>query len=97
MIRYLPEAKDEFIEAAKFYERREPGLGDRFLDELESCLERIGEQPALGGAVTKTLRRRLLKKFPFSVIYAYEDEVVLVVAVAHMTRKPGYWKARRRG
>ena len=62
MIRYLPEAKEEFIEAARFYERREAGLGDRFLDELEACL----------------------------------DEVLVVVAVAHMTRKPGYWKARKR-
>jgi plasmid stabilization system protein ParE len=96
VIRFLPEAKEEFIEAAKFYERRERGLGDRFLNELESCLERIGQQPALGGAVTSTLRRRLMKKFPFSVIYAYEDEVLVVVAVAHMTRKPGYWKRRKR-
>lgn len=93
-VRFLPQAKDEFVEAAKFYERREEGLGDRFLDELENCLERITSQPSLGNAVTRTLRRRILRKFPFSVIYAYEKKSIVVVAVAHTSRKPGYWKSR---
>ena len=92
--RFLPEARDEFVEAAKFYEKREEGLGDRFLDELEDCLERIISQPLLGSAVTRALRRRILRKFPFSVIYATEESTIVVVAVAHTSRKPGYWKSR---
>ncbi|MCA9776942.1 MAG: type II toxin-antitoxin system RelE/ParE family toxin [Candidatus Eremiobacteraeota bacterium] len=94
-VRFLPEAKDEFVEAAKFYERREEGLGDRFLDELENCLERITSQPSLGNVVTRALRRRILRKFPFSVIYAHEEKSIVVVAVAHTSRKPGYWKSRK--
>lgn len=91
---FLPEAKDEFVEAAKFYKKREAGLGDRFLDELENCLERVISQPSLGSAVTGVLRRRILRKFPFSVIYAQEESMIVVIAVAHTSRKPGYWKSR---
>ena len=90
----MPEARDELVEAAKFYENREDGLGDRFLDEVASCLARIASQPSLGGAVTTVLRRRILRRFPFSVIYAHEQDTIVVVAVAHTSRKPGYWKGR---
>lgn len=81
-------------EAAAFYENEAPGLGKLFLDEVESRLSVLRERPLLG-AVINGLRRLLLGKFPFSVIYAVNDEEIVVVAVAHQRRRPGYWAHRR--
>ena len=94
MIRFHPAAKREMIESARFYEEREEGLGLDFLDEVEAYVARIEENPHLGGAVTGDLRRRYLRRFPFFLIYSTTPELVLLLAVAHTSRKPGYWEDR---
>ena len=98
-IRLLPEAVDEAKEAALWYDHRQLGLGDEFLAELQSALAAIEEHshgmPVLECyAGARDIRRHILRRFPYMVIFAYDAEECLVVAVAHTRRRPLYWRNR---
>ena len=81
-------------EAARTCEIRAAGLGERFLDDVEGCLELLLERPHIGRQVGE-LRRFPLRKLPFTLIYALENDDLVVVAVSHHRRRPGYWTERR--
>jgi toxin ParE1/3/4 len=81
-------------EAALFYESARRGLGALYLDDVKHALDIVRERPYLGVAVAHGFRRALLRRFPFSLIYAVESNEVVVVAVAHQRRTPNYWKGR---
>jgi plasmid stabilization system protein ParE len=83
------------IEAAQFYERRRPGLGLRFIRAIEDASERVAELPDAGSPLGQRDRRRSVTGFPYSIVYRPEQNRVLVLAVMHQKRKPGYWKWRR--
>ena len=91
---FLPEAEEEMNEAAQFYEGRSEGLGEDFLDEVQHTIESILAFPESGPVVSEHFRRRILRRFPFGLLYAIEAERILIVAVAHLKRRPGYWKDR---
>ncbi len=92
--RLLPPAEEEMTEAALFYEQARPGLGDIFLDDIQRAIDTVRERPKLGEEVIDDFRRILARRFPFTVIYAIEADGVVVVAVAHQSRSPDYWKGR---
>ena len=94
--RFLQPAEEEMIEAAQFYEAAASGLGRDFLDDLQHGINHLHQHPNLGHSVAHSLRRLLLHRFPFSLIYSVDIEGVLIVAVAHHGRRPGYWKNRVR-
>lgn len=89
-----PEAKREMIASALFYEERSPGLGRLFLDEVERGFQRISESPEAWNVFSSPNRRYLLTEFPFGIIYRNEPERIYILAVMHLRREPGYWKAR---
>lgn len=91
---FLPAAEAEMLEAARFYDDRSRGLGHDFLDEVERTTESIVEQPYSGAKISGNIRRRILRRFPFGVLYTVEPDRILVVAVMHLRRRPGYWKDR---
>ncbi len=93
---FLPAAEAELREAAQFYERRCPRLGHDFFDEVERVVASIVEQPYSGVRISRNIRRRILRRFPFGVLYSVEQDGILVVAVMHLRRRPGYWKVRTR-
>ncbi len=82
------------IEAALFYEGEAAGLGDDFLDDVQHVIDSVRGHPQLGVSVAHGFRRVLVRRFPFSIIYANEAGHIVVVAVAHQRRAPEYWKAR---
>ena len=100
-VRLLDLAKQEAHAAARWYERRQTGLGRRFLHVLHETMLSI-EQCATGYPHLETvpddvpIRRAVAKKFPYLVIYELRSEEVLVLAVAHAKRRPNYWQRRRR-
>ncbi len=99
--RILQAAWDEVVEGATYYEQRVPGLGDRPYDEFEDALDRIGEAPMAGALWTHrkargAIRRVPLRRFPLSLFYVLEPRVV-IVAFAHLKRRPGYRVERLRG
>lgn len=91
---FHPEAEFEIIEAAAHYESEVPGLGERFGDEVERVIELLVENPGLGALVEGEIRHFVLRRFPFSVIYAEPGDVLYILAVAHGSRRPGYWSER---
>ena len=92
-LRFLDPAEEEMLEAARTYEDQAGGLGERFLDEVEGCMELLLDRPHIGRRVGE-FRRFPLRKFPFTLIYALEGDDLVVVAVAHSRRRPGYWMGR---
>lgn len=91
---FHPEAELELYEAAQRYEAEVSGLGIRFGDEVERVVDLLLEHPEIGARVDENLRHFVLRKFPFSVVYAVADDLVYIVAVAHGSREPEYWRLR---
>ncbi len=92
--RFLLPAEEEMTESAVFYERESKGLGSDFLDEVDRVVAQIRDYPQIGQAYTPNFRRYVLARFPFSILYAVEENELLIIAVAHHKRKPGFWKNR---
>jgi plasmid stabilization system protein ParE len=91
---FHPEAEWEFIEEAARYESEVPGLGFRFGSEVERVIELLLENPKIGAPIDDDLRHFVLRRFPHSIIYTVIDDVLFMVAVAHGSREPGYWRSR---
>ena len=92
--RFLSPAEEEMTEAALFYDAASSGLGSDFLDDVQQALDRLREHPQAGATLTEGMRRALLHRFPFSVIYSIERDEILVIAVAQHGRRPRYWESR---
>lgn len=92
--RFLLPAEEEMTEASVFYEAATSGLGAGFLNEIQRAINILREHPELGQPIGRGLRRALLHRFPFSLIYAVKVGEILVVAIAHQRRRPGYWRGR---
>lgn len=92
---FHPEAEAEFIESAAYYESEVPGLGRRFGRAVGEALELLLENPEIGSPLDTELRSFVVGSFPHSIIYATYGNRLLVLAIAHGRRKPGYWKSRR--
>jgi len=89
-----PEAEAEFEAAIKFYNEREEGLGDDLYYEVFAAIDLIFEFPNSWQQYSHRTRRCFCNRFPFSVIYRHTDAELTIYAVAHQSRKPGYWKDR---
>ena len=89
------DAADELEEAAVFYESRVAGLGKSFLDEVERTVSLIGRYPEAGAGIGRNLRRVRLDRFPYSVVYRRVGDTVVIIALAHQRRRPGYWRGRK--
>jgi toxin ParE1/3/4 len=91
---FLPEADEEFREAVRYYENEAPGVGLRFVAEVRRGFTFITENPYAAAAVGSGIRRKVLNHFPYSLFYTVEPELILIVAVAHLKRRPRYWRGR---
>ena len=91
---YHPEALNELIESAQYYESCSSGLGHRFLDSVENALNVICGNPLLFCADEAGRRRCVIRKFPYLIIYKVKEDCIFILAAAHGKRKPGYWKSR---
>lgn len=94
-LEFHAEALAELQSAAEYYESRRPGLGVRFLDVVVEMLERIARDPHAWSVADEDVRRCITRVFPFGVFYTIEPEFILILAVAHLSREPGYWKSRK--
>lgn len=91
---FLPPAQEEMTAAARFYQTQSKGLGTEFLAEVERTIAAIASHPKAAPKVKQDIRRRLLKRFPFGILYAATDDETVVLAVMHLRRRPGYWQDR---
>ena len=91
---FHPAARLEFVEATGFYESQRPGLGAAFSRQVVATIETIAQTPDRWRLITPKLRRCLVQTYPYAIIYRETGNGVLVVAVAHTSRRPGYWSSR---
>jgi len=92
---FHPEAEKEFIDAINYYEGIEAGLGYDFAGEVLLCIQRILEYPQAWTGIDDQIRRSLVNRFPFGVLYSIEENEIYILAVMHLHREPGYWKSRK--
>jgi toxin ParE2 len=96
-VRFLQIAEIELDEAIHWYESQTPGLGDAFLIEVLSAVDRISLYPEAWHPLDEDVRRCRLSRFPYGLIYTVEKGDLLVLAVAHLHRRPDYWRDRVKG
>jgi toxin ParE1/3/4 len=89
-----PEAADETAEAALFYNRRDVEVSRRFRTEVYAAIERARSQPLVYRVFEDDLRKVRVERFPYSVIFRLTADTMQVLAVAHGSREPGYWRQR---
>ena len=91
-VRFLKAAQQELDSAVEYYNTESPGLGDEFLVEFLETLDRIKQHPEAWHSFTKDTRRCRTRRFPYGVIYQALEQEILIIAVAHLHRRPDYWR-----
>ena len=84
----------EYGEAVEFYAERRVELAQAFINAVEDAIFRIVESPSRWTVVDEDIRPCLTRKFPYGILYPVEDDYILIMAVMHCSREPGYWKKR---
>ncbi|MCJ8273485.1 MAG: type II toxin-antitoxin system RelE/ParE family toxin [Psychrosphaera sp.] len=91
---FHPQAEFEFNESIDRYEAIETGLGHDFATEVYEAIQRAVALPQAWMKIDDDIRRSLVKRFPYGVLYSIEDNAIYIVAVMHFHRHPDYWKHR---
>ena len=94
-VRFHPEAEEDLTAAIDYYEGCEAGLGEDFALEVAAVLRNVASFPLAWPVVEDGMRRCLINRFPYALLYDIEDNGIHVYAVGHLSRQPGYWRHRR--
>ena len=92
--RFLEEADAEFQDTIVYLDTQSEGLGDSFIDDVESAIRHVLQYPESGNPVSAHVRKWVLSRFPYNLLYVVEGDGILVVAVAPHKRRPNYWRKR---
>ena len=87
-------ARLELNEAAEYYESEGAGLGQAFITEVERCTDQIVQYPEAGLMMRGSVRRRLIRRFPYALLYRVKPTEIRILAVMNMKRRPAYWVGR---
>lgn len=90
-VEILEIASLEFIAAKEFYELEQSGLGAQFENEIKQAILRIQQYPKAWSSEGKESRRYFVHKFPYKILYSIQKEIIVILAFAHLHRKPDYW------
>lgn len=91
---FHPEAFEEFVDAVAYYEDCAPGLGMDLSREVHTAVQNVVDYPTLWPEIEGDVRRCLVHRFPYAVLYSIEPNGVFILAVMHLRRDPQYWKHR---
>ena len=87
-------AETELYEAAQYYESESEGLGKLFLDHIEAAVQRIQKYPESAPLINEVVRRMIVQRFPYNVLYSAVSDSVRILAIANQKRRPFYWSGR---
>ena len=90
-VRLHPEARAELREARRWYYERSPLSATAFAHAVDNSVSRIAEAPTRYPLAEQGTRKFVLQRFPFNVFYRQDETEIIIVAVAHQKRRPGYW------
>ena len=95
-VEFHSQASAELNDAVDYYNQREAGVGRRFAEEVRNAVRRIEDFPQAWALVAEEegLRRCQTNRFPYGLIYQVQPQRILIIAVAHLHRRPGYWRSR---
>lgn len=93
-VSFHEDARAELAEASHYYEDRVPGLGQALIDDVENAVSEILGHPKACKLISKNLRRKVLSRFPYGLIYTVEPDRIRIMALAHYKRRPEYWRYR---
>jgi len=93
-IEFLSIAELELKDAFNYYNEQSEGLGFEFLLEVQKTIDRIIQFPEAWTKLSKRTRRCRYKRFPYGIIYQIREDLILIIAVMHLHRKPNSWKER---
>lgn len=93
-VRFLRPAELELLDAARYYEIQARGLGREFLDKIDAAILDIREAPERWPIVNSCIRRRLVHRFPYALLYRVEPDAIIIQATMHLHRRPDYWIER---
>ena len=92
---FLEIAQKELDEAVEYYNAQKEGLGNEFLENVIEALDRIGNYPNAWRQISDRARCCRTQRFPYGIVYQVRSgNEIIVIAVAHLHRKPHYWKDR---
>ena len=91
---FHPAAEDELIAAVDWYEPRQSGLGFDLAIEVRAAIELAQGLPEAWSEIAPGIRRVLTQRFPYGVLYSVDGNILFVLAVMHLSQRPGYWKNR---
>ena len=94
---FSAEAEADALGAFRFYEDRREGLGERFRDHVGVALDRIQTSPEVSPIIYRDLRRKVVERFPYAILYRLYPGLVYVVAIMHAKQDPAIWKRRASG
>jgi plasmid stabilization system protein ParE len=87
-------AKLELNEAAEYYEGESAGLGQAFITEVERSADEIVRFPEAGLVMRGSIRRRLIRRFPYALLYRVKPTEIRILGVMNLKRRPAYWVGR---
>ena len=93
-VRFLDDAENELVASIEYYEKQVTGLGIDFYEEVRKATEVIQASPLVWHVKRYKCRSYLVLRFPFLLYYYIKNETIWIVAVAHTSRKPFYWRKR---
>jgi len=94
-VHFHPEAEGEFRDAIFWYEHQRKGLGSEFVLCIDEAIERIRRSPETYPKVYKTIRRIVVRRFPFALFYEVARSEIRVLAIFHSRRDPSRWRSRK--
>ena len=92
--KFHPEASEEYLAYCRYYTAIGGKLGEAFTQSIEIAIDQIVAHPKAWREIEEDVRRHLLARFPFGIYYTIEADFILIVAIMHMKRRPGYWRER---
>jgi len=93
--RLTPEADLDAQQAIQWYDERDQSLGDNFLQKLNKCIADVEKNPQRYPVVHRQMRRALVKRFPYAILYEVENDEIVIYAIYHCARDPEQWKRRQ--
>jgi plasmid stabilization system protein ParE len=92
---FTEKAEEDLDDAYHWYEEQEPGLGKEVIRCIDAKIANINRHPLHHPVVqNENIRRALVNRFPFSIYFEIEEELITIFAILHQRRSPGYWKSR---
>lgn len=92
--RYLSPAEWELVQAAHHYESQVANLGFEFLAEIHRAVKSIEDHPEAAPIIKGVIRRRIIRRFPYAILYQIDPAEIVILAVMHQRRHPDYWHDR---